>query len=352
MGKEWLYGKTLNELLQVVEPLGGKAFVAKQIADWIYKKEVRDIALMTNLSVAFREKLAECYQVGVFKYIEVQESKDGTKKYLFPTEKGNFIESAYIPEADRATLCVSSQGGCRMGCHFCMTGKQGFQENLSSGEILNQIREIDERQKLTNVVYMGMGEPLDNVDNVLRSIEILTAQWGYAWPPTRITLSSIGVLNGLKRYLEEAKSHITISLHSPFSEDRLALMPSEKLNPIKEILSMIRSYDFSHQRRVSFGYILFKGVNDSPEDMESLCKLLYGIPCRINLIHFHQIPDSPLLPSDDKRMVQFRDALTDRGFIATIRSSRGEDIDAACGLLSTKESSVKMDKLFVDNSLV
>lgn len=336
MSKEWLYGKTLDELLHVVEGLGAKVFVAKQIADWLYKKEVREIALMTNLSVAFREKLSENYTVGVFEYKEVQESKDGTKKYLFPTAKGNFIESAYIPEEERATLCVSSQAGCRMGCHFCMTGRQGFQENLSAGEILNQIRQIDERQKLTNVVYMGMGEPLDNVENVLRSIEVLTASWGYGWSPTRITLSSIGVLKGLKRYLDEAKSHVTISLHSPFPEERLALMPSEKLNPIEDIVAMIRDYDFSHQRRISFGYILFKGVNDSAEDMERIARLLRGIPCRINLIHFHQIPDSELSPADGKRMVQFRDALTARGFIATIRSSRGEDIDAACGLLSTK----------------
>lgn len=336
MSKEWLFGKTLDELLLVTNALGAKPFVAKQIADWLYKKEVREIALMTNLSVAFREKLSENYQVGVFQYQKVQESSDGTKKYLFPTVKGNYIESAYIPDEERATLCVSSQAGCRMGCRFCMTARQGFQENLSSGEILNQIREIDERQKLTNVVYMGMGEPLDNVDNVLRSIEILTSSWGYGWSPTRITLSSIGVLKGLKRYLDEAKSHITISLHSPFSNERLALMPSEKANPIEEIVALIRQYDFSHQRRVSFGYILFKDVNDSAEDMECIAKLLKGIPCRINLIHFHQIPDSPLSPADDKRMVQFRDALNARGFIATIRSSRGEDIDAACGLLSTK----------------
>lgn len=337
MGKEWLYGKTLVELSAVAVEIGAKSFVAKQLADWLYKKEVTDIALMTNLSVGLREKLAEKYEVGVLPYVDVQVSVDGTKKYLFSTSEGNYIESAYIPDEERATLCVSSQGGCRMGCKFCMTGRQGFQENLSSGEILNQIRQIDERLKLTNVVYMGMGEPLDNVDNVLRSIEILTSSWGYGWSPSRITLSSIGVLGGLRRYLEEAKSHLTISLHSAFPNERLALMPSEKLNPIEEIVAEIRRYDFAHQRRVSFGYILFKGINDSPEDMERVAKLLKGISCRINLIHYHQIPDSPLIPAEDKRMYNFRDALNDRGFIATIRTSRGEDIDAACGLLSTKK---------------
>lgn len=338
MNKSWLYGMTLNELTAVAAELGAKPFVAKQIADWLYKKEVREISSMTNLSLSFREKLAESYQVGVNKYIEVQESIDGTKKYLFPTFEGNYIESAYIPDDDRATLCVSSQGGCRMGCRFCMTGRQGFQQNLSSGEILNQIREIDERQRLTNVVYMGMGEPLDNTDNVLRSIEILTSSWGYGWSPSRITLSSIGVLKGLRRYLEEAKSHLTISLHSAFPNERLQLMPCEKVNPIEDIVAEIRKHDFAHQRRVSFGYTMFKGVNDRMEDVERITKLLRGIPCRINLISFHQIPDSTLLPATSSRLMQFRDALNDRGFISTIRSSRGEDIDAACGLLSTKKN--------------
>ena len=336
MEKEWLYGKTLAELSEVVLSLGAKTFVAKQLADWLYKKEITDIALMSNLSASFREKLSENYQVGVFGYIEFQESKDGTKKYLFPTGNKNYIESAYIPDEDRATLCVSSQAGCRMGCKFCMTGRQNFQENLKSGEILNQIRQIDEREKLTNVVYMGMGEPLDNVDEVLKSIEILTASWGYAWSPSRITLSSIGVISGLKRYLNESKAHLTISLHAASPEKRAELMPSENANPIEEIVAEIRKHDFAHQRRVSFGYILFKGVNDSIEDLEKIAKLLQGIHCRINLIHFHQIPDSDLRAADNKRMVQFRDTLIARGFISTIRSSRGEDIDAACGLLSTK----------------
>lgn len=336
MDKEWLFGKTLAELVEITDTLGAKPFVAKQIADWLYKKNIRDIALMSNLSLSFRDKLDDKYQVGVFKYLEFQESKDGTKKYLFPTHKGNYIESAYIPDKDRATLCLSSQGGCRMGCKFCMTARQGYQENLRCGDILNQIREIDESDKITNVVYMGMGEPLDNSEQVLKSIEVLTASWGYAWSPSRITLSSIGVIKGLKRYLEESKAHLTISLHSAFPEKREELMPSERTNSIDDIIKEIRKHDFAHQRRVSFGYIMFKGVNDSIEDVEQIATLLKGLHCRINLIHFHQIPDSNLLPSDNKRMVQFRDALTDRGFIATIRSSRGEDIDAACGLLSTK----------------
>lgn len=337
MEKEWLYGKTLEELKVVAANVGAKPFVAKQLADWLYKKEVCDINLMTNLSLALREKLNESYQVGQLKYIDVQVSKDGTKKYLYPTINGNSIESAYIPEEDRATLCVSSQAGCKMGCKFCMTARQGFQQNLSSGEILNQIREIDDREGLNNVVYMGMGEPFDNIDEVLRSIEILTATWGYAWSPSRITVSSIGILSSLKRYLEEAKSHLTISLHSSFAEDRAALMPSQKKNPISEIIEEIRKYDFTHQRRVSFAYLLFKGVNDTRDDVDNIAELLEGIPCRINLIPFHAIPDTDLVGASKNSLVQFRDALTKRGFIATIRASRGEDIDAACGLLSTKE---------------
>lgn len=337
MSKEWLYGKTLDELKVVAESVGAKSFIAKQLADWLYNKNITDIALMSNISLVIRERLAEKYEVGVFCYSDVQISNDGTKKYLFPTIKGNFIESAYIPDENRATLCVSSQAGCRMGCKFCMTARQGFQENLSAGEILNQIRQIEESGKLTNVVYMGMGEPLDNIDNVLKSIEILTSEWGYGWSPTRITLSTIGVLSGLKRYLAECKAHLTISLHSPFPENRVQIMPSENKNPIEEIVAVIRKYDFSHQRRVSFGYIMFQGINDTPSDLERITKLLKGIYCRINLIHFHQIPDSTLKGSSGRDMIRFRDALTARGFIATIRASRGEDIDAACGLLSTKQ---------------
>lgn len=336
--KKWLYGMTLNEITEVVISLGAKPFVAKQITDWIYKKEVTEIERMTNLSQDFRKALAVDHVVGSVGFGHVDSSVDGTRKYLFPALKGGAVESAYIPDRDRATLCVSSQVGCKMMCRFCMTGRQGFQSNLTAGEILNQIRNIEESDKLTNVVYMGMGEPLDNVDNVLKSIEILTAPWGYAWSPTRITLSTIGIIPALRRYLDESKAHLTISLHASTAEQRGKLMPIENKYNIEDVIRLVGEYDFSHQRRVSFGYILFSGVNDSAADAQRVCKLLADIPhCRVNLIPFHEIPDSELRPSSRQRLEEFRDYLTRRGITATIRSSRGQDIDAACGLLSTRE---------------
>ena len=272
----------------------------------------------------------------------MQESNDGTKKYLFQTIKDGNIESAYIPDKDRATLCVSSQAGCRMGCKFCMTGKQGLQHNLTSGEILNQVRGIEESDKLSNIVYMGMGEPLDNVDEVIRSIEVLTSSWGYGWSPTRITLSTIGLIDAIKKYLDSCGAHITISLHSAIPEIRESLMPVQKSCNIEDVVDVLKRYDFSHQRRVSFGYIIFDGINDSREDADEIIRLLKPLyRCRVNLIPFHPIPDSELKPSPRKRMEIFRDYLMEKGLITTIRTSRGQDIDAACGLLSTKNNLIK-----------
>ncbi|MEG2318473.1 MAG: 23S rRNA (adenine(2503)-C(2))-methyltransferase RlmN [Rikenellaceae bacterium] len=336
--KKWLYGMTLPELNKLVVSLGAKPFVARQIAGWLYNKEVREISQMTNLSQSFRDVLCVDYEVGSIIFSSVDSSVDGTRKYLFPTLNGGAIESAYIPDKERATLCVSSQVGCKMMCSFCMTGRQGFKGNLSTGEILNQIRNIEESDKLTNVVYMGMGEPLDNVDNVLKSIEILTAPWGYAWSPTRITLSTIGVIPALHRYLDESKAHLTISLHGSSAQKRGEIMPIENKYSIEEVIDLVSEYDFTHQRRISFGYIMFSGLNDSAADAERICNLLRGINhCRVNLIPFHEIPDSELRPSSRERMEDFRDYLTRKGVITTIRSSRGQDIDAACGLLSTKQ---------------
>ena len=336
MPQEILFGKTLTELEQLVEQEKFPRFVAKQIADWLYKKQVNSIDEMSNLSVKSREQLKEKYMVGRQNHTKVQESVDGTKKYLFPAANQRFIEAAYIPDNDRATLCISSQVGCKMGCLFCMTGKQGFQGQLSCGEIVNQIASLPERDQLTNIVYMGMGEPFDNIDNVLRSLEILTASYAYGMSPKRITVSTIGIVPGLKRFLTESKCHLAVSLHTPFDEERKQLMPIQNVYPLKEVLNEIRSFDFGLQRRVSFEYILFKNLNDSPQHVKELCRLLNGIRCRINLIKFHPIPDSPLETSDNKTIEHFKDALNQKGITTTLRQSRGLDIFAACGLLSTK----------------
>ncbi len=335
--KEPLFGKTLTQLEAVCADLSLPKFTAKQIANWLYNKRVSSISEMTNLSLSAREKLGESYEVGLSAPLKVSQSVDGTKKYLFKTSQGHLIESAYIPTADRATLCVSSQAGCRMGCKFCATARQGLQHSLSALEILNQVASIAESDELTNIVFMGMGEPLDNIDNTLAAIEILTAKWGYAWSPSRITLSTAGVGRELRRLLDSTAVHLAISLHNPYHDERAEIMPIENAYPIAEIIEILRDYDFSHQRRVSFEYIVMSGKNNHPHHIRELCRLLNGIKCRINLIKFHKIPDSPYFSPDDEKMTRFRDTLTSKGIHTTIRTSRGEDIQAACGLLSTSE---------------
>ena len=331
-----LFGKTLAELQDITAELGLPKFAAKQIADWLYKKHVDSIAGMTNLSKAARLKLAESFELGTTAPTSEQASKDGTKKYLFPAGCSRFIESAYIPDRQRATLCVSSQVGCKMGCLFCLTGKQGFQSQLSAGQIVNQIRSLPEREKLTNIVYMGMGEPFDNLENVMKSLEILTADWGYAMSPRRITVSTIGIVPAMRHFIENSQCHLAVSLHSPFHEERLKLMPVENVYSASEVLDLLRSFDFGRQRRISFEYILFRGVNDTPRHVNELAKLLNGLRCRMNLIRFHPIPDTPLQCSTEETIAAFRDGLLKKGIRTTVRASRGQDIFAACGMLSTK----------------
>jgi 23S rRNA (adenine2503-C2)-methyltransferase len=332
-----LIGKTVDEIKTIVAQLGMPAFTAKQITDWIYSKRVFSIDEMTNLSLKNREILAVSHEVGRALPSQESASVDGTKKYLFTTPDGNFIETVYIPDEDRHTLCVSSQVGCKMNCLFCMTGKQGFTSNLSAAEILNQILSVPEADKLTNLVFMGMGEPMDNLPNLLRALEILTADYGYAWSPRRITVSTIGVIPKMKIYLEHTKCHLAISMHSPFTDERLKIMPVEKPFPIAEVLAELKKHDFRHQRRVSFEYIMFDGFNDSMRHAVEMVRLLKGIDCRVNLIRFHAIPNVDLKTSNEDKMVFFRDYLTSNGITTTIRKSRGEDIFAACGMLSTLE---------------
>ncbi|MCW0481696.1 23S rRNA (adenine(2503)-C(2))-methyltransferase RlmN [Gaoshiqia sediminis] len=336
MEKEALFGKTLEELQQVCVELGLPKFTANQLTDWLYKKPVSSIDEMTNLSKKARELLSEKYTFGLIDPTRVQESRDGTKKYLFPTIHGKYIETAMIPDKDRKTVCVSSQVGCKMGCLFCMTGKQGFQGQLTAGEIVNQIRSIPEWEEVSNIVYMGMGEPFDNLDEVLKSTQILTSEWGFAMSPRRITVSSIGIVPGLVRFLNESDCHLAISLHTPFHDERQKLMPVEIAYPLEEVLREIRNWDFGRQRRVSFEYIVFHGLNDTPAHVKEMARVLDGIKCRINLIRFHPIPDTPLKGTDEATLQEFKDALERKGITTTIRASRGQDIYAACGLLSTK----------------
>ena len=354
-----LLGKTPDELKVIAAECGMPSFAGGQIARWIYRNKIRTIGEMTNLSKAGRERLSERYEVGVSAPADCAVSSDGTRKYLFPVTcshlkgldaiessdpektESSFVEAVMIPDMDRKTLCVSSQAGCRMGCKFCMTGRQGFHGNLSAADILSQFIAVEESDDLTGAVFMGMGEPLDNYENVKRAIDVLTADWGFAWSPKRITLSSIGVLPNLRRYLEETKCHLAISMHDPFPEERSALMPVQKAYALNDVLERIRKYDFSGQRRVSFEYTMFAGLNDDKRHADGIIKLLKGLECRVNLIRFHRIPDFPYISSSESIMESFRDRLSRAGITATIRASRGEDILAACGMLAGKHEHTK-----------
>ncbi len=363
---EALLGKTLAELQAIAIEAGLPRFVGKQLCEWIYRKHVTSFDQMTNISLKARQALQQDYCIGRITPTAEAASADGTRKYLFPVpvdsptakncqmSNGNcqLIECVYLPEEDRTTLCVSTQAGCKMGCKFCMTGTLGFHGNLTADAILAQVLHFPD---LTNLVLMGEGEPMDNIDNVLRALNVLTADWGLGWSPKRITVSTVGILqkpiaNGqqltaLQRFLDETECHLAISLHNANAAERAAIMPAERLTPITEVLDLVRQYDWTHQRRLSFEYICWSGVNDDTAHAKQLLRLVQGLPCRVNLIRFHQsepsatngqqpTANSLLFPaSDESRMIAFRDYLSAHGVTCTIRKSRGEDIHAACGML-------------------
>ena len=353
---ETLLGKTLAELQEVALAVGLQKFAGKQLAEWLYVRRVRSFDEMTNISLKGREALKANYTIGRHAPVREAVSVDGTRKYLFEVSnlqspisnhQSSFIETVYIPEDDRATLCVSTQAGCKMGCRFCMTGTLGFHGHLTAGEILNQVFEIDQMaaenglSTLSNLVLMGEGEPMDNIDEVLRSLEVLTAPYGCAWSPKRITVSTVGI-PAIKRFIEESECHLAVSMHNPFPAERAEIMPAEKIFSITEVVKLLKNYDWAHQRRVSFEYICWAGQNDTPRHAKELIRLLRGLPCRINLIRFHEgveeiattNKESRHFPaSNEKQMEWLRDYLTANGITTTIRRSRGEDILAACGML-------------------
>ena len=336
--KQTLLGKTLAELQQVALSVGLQKFAGKQLAEWLYVRRASSFEQMTNISLKGRQALEEQYTIGRHEPVAEAVSKDGTKKYLFRLSgdevKGDvFIESVYIPDNDRATLCVSTQAGCKMGCKFCMTGTLGFHGQLPASEILNQIFSIPDSDQLTNIVYMGEGEPMDNIDHVLRSLQVMTKPWGCAWSPKRITVSTVGVVPGLERFLKESECHLAVSLHNPFGAERQDIMPIEKRYHLTDVVAMLKQYDWQHQRRVSFEYICWHGQNDTIRHAKELVRLLKGLPCRMNLIRFHAGVDQAFASSDEKQMEWLRDYLSDHGITTTIRRSRGEDILAACGML-------------------
>ena len=341
-GKKILLGLTLEELQAIALSGGMPKFVGKQLAEWIYGKRVTSFSEMRNISLKNQKWLEENCDIGRHRPVECVRSEDGTRKYIFKVKGGLMVESVYIPDHDRATLCVSSQAGCRMNCYFCATGRMGFKGQLSAAEILNQILSIpgdDDRNltPLSNIVFMGMGEPLDNWKEVKRALDVVTSSWGLAWSPKRVTVSTVGKLPELKNLLDETDVHVAISVHSPFAEERVQIMPAQKAFPLKDVLNVVRGYDFSHQRRLSVEYIMWRGVNDDMEHARQLVRILEGLHCRVNLIRFHAIPGVDLHPCSEERMVMFRNFLNSKGITATIRASRGEDIMAACGMLASRK---------------
>lgn len=334
--KPGLLGMTLEEISKVIDEFRLPRYIAREIALWMYRRGATSFDQMTNISKSTRNLFKDKFALGRFMPENVSVSSDGTKKYLFPTKNKRYIETAYIPERKRHTLCVSSQVGCKFGCQFCMTARQGFQGNLTSGEIINQIVSLPEREKITNIVFMGMGEPFDNTKVVLKALKILTADYGFAISPRKITVSTIGLIPGMKKFIEESNCQLAISLHSPFDDERATLMPVEKIYPLRNVIKEIKEYSFQKQRRLSFEYILFSGFNDSAKHVNELARLLNGLRCRVNLMKYHTLPDTLLKGTNDKALNEFRDRLDRKGITATIRASRGEDILAACGLLSTK----------------
>ena len=334
--KEHLLGKTLSDLKLIAGKLGLPAFVASQIAYWLYKTNIQSYDEMTNISKKVRLLLAENYDMGIVVPVKTQQSNDGTKKYLFPVSSHKFIETAFIPEERRNTLCVSSQVGCKMGCLFCATGRQGFQAQLSAGQILNQLRSLPERESITNIVFMGMGEPFDNVEEVMKAQEILTSAYGFELSVHKVTVSTIGIVPAMEVFLRESKCNLAVSMHSPFDDERRRLMPIQHVYPIKDVIDTITKFDLGKYRRVSIEYIVFGELNDTPKHVKELARLLNKLRCRINLIRFHPVPNVPLPPTNEERLIEFQRALNEKGIVTTIRASRGLDIDAACGLLSTK----------------
>ncbi len=336
MSKKSIINLTLTQLQKELDILGLPKYTAKQLTDWVYNKRITSFEQVTNISKQNLKIIEEHFDVGRYTYKLIDTSEDGTKKYLFDTQKGN-IETVMIPEDDRFTLCVSCQIGCKMNCKFCMTGKCGFSGNLSAGDIVNQVLSVDESEMLTNIVFMGMGEPFDNLTEVLKAIEILTSLWGLGWSPKRITVSTSGLIKGTKEFLDKTRCHLAVSLHNPFPEERKDIMPIENSNPIKDLIALLRQYDFAHQRRLSFEYIVFEGLNDSIRHAQGMVKMLRGIFCRVNLIKFHEVEGLDFKSPDMEKMQIFRDYLNKNNIISTIRRSRGEDIAAACGQLKNSQ---------------
>jgi 23S rRNA (adenine2503-C2)-methyltransferase len=332
-----------QELKQFITSFGKERYRSLQMLRWLYREGVHSIDEMTNLSKKFREELKEVSTLSSLRPLRVEESKDGTKKFLFELEDENLIESVLISDKSRLTLCVSTQVGCAFGCRFCLTGKKGWKRNLMVSEILNQILAVRETLKdessITNIVLMGMGEPLANYDNTFKAIELMVHPEAFKFSSRRVTLSTAGLLPELERLSKDKVSlRLAISLNASDEETRSYLMPVNRRYPLKKLLEVCRHFPLRPRTRITFEYVLVEGINDTLQDAKRLVKLLRGIPSKINLIPLNEAPGIPFKKPSDEKVREFQEILMKGGFTAIVRASKGADISAACGQLHAESS--------------
>jgi 23S rRNA (adenine2503-C2)-methyltransferase len=335
MEKKNLCGLTAEEIFDIIKRGGFEFRHAVTIANLIYKKRTTDFSLANKLPKSLLAYLAENTFTLISEPVANEISADRTIKYLFRNRDGISYETVFIPETKRNTVCVSTQSGCRMGCPFCMTAKYGFYGDLSAGDILTQVIGIPFADKVTRVVFMGMGEPLDNTENVLKACNILTSERGMAISPGNITVSTVGITPGVKRFLEESACNLTVSLFSPFTDERIRVVPAEKKYPVSEIIDIMKNHPVRKKRRFSIAYVMIKNVNDTNKHLNALIKMLKGTGIRVNLLPYHPVKNDPVSSSSQERMMLFKHNLVMSGVSASIRRSRGTDISAACGLLAS-----------------
>jgi len=334
---------TFQELKNFITSFGKESYRSIQILRWLYQKGVHSIDEMTNLSNKFRQELKEVGTLSSLHPLRIEEARDGTKKFLFQLEDGNRIESVLIPDKSRLTLCISTQVGCALGCQFCLTGKKGWKRDLILSEILNQILAVRETLKggasITNIVLMGMGEPLANYDHTLKAIELMTHPEAFKFSSRRITLSTVGLLPELERLSKEKISfRLAVSLNASDEETRNYLMPVNRRYPLRKLLEACRNFPLRPRTRITFEYVLVAGVNDAPQDARRLSKLLRGIPSKINLIPLNEAPGIPFKRPTEGTIKEFQEILMRDGFTAIVRASKGLEISAACGQLQGKSS--------------
>jgi len=335
MDNRYLCGLDAEEISELIKAGGFTHAHAVIVAGLLYKKGSSALEKSTRIPKRLKNYLSEVSQTGISLPVRSEGSADGTIKYLFESPDGKKFESVFIPDEKRKTVCVSTQSGCRMGCPFCVTGRYGFHGNLSAGDIVSQVISLQNNGKITHVVFMGMGEPMDNMDNVLKACRILTAEWGMAISPVNITVSSVGITPAIKEYLEKSDCNLALSLYSPFHEERQIVIPAENAYPVKEIINMMAHFPLKKKRRMTIAYVMISGINDTDRHLEELIKITGGTQIRINLLPFHPVPGDDRRSSSDERLQFFKHNLVMAGISASVRKSRGTDISAACGLLAS-----------------